>query len=285
VAEMTTRPVDPTNTEQARAWDGNEGAFWARNADGFEQSVARYDPHLLAAADIAPTTRVLDVGCGTGSTSRLIARVATAGTVLGVDLSARMIEVARERAARDGIGNVVFEQADAQIHPFAAEAVDVVVSRTGTMFFGDPAAAYANLARALVPGGRLAMLVWQPPSDNEWIVAIATALAARRDLPAPPLEAPGPFSMSDPDRVHRLLGRAGFAAPRCTAVSEPMVFGADVDSACAFILGNLGWMLEGLDDSARAQAIAELRRSLQQHRTDLGVAYGSAAWLVTADRR
>ena len=285
MTEVTTPPVDPTNTEQARAWDGSEGAFWARNADGFEQSVARYDPHLLGAADIAPNARVLDVGCGTGSTTRAIAHVATAGTVLGVDLSARMIEEARERAARDGVGNVVFEQADAQIHPFAAESVDAVVSRTGTMFFGDPAAAYANLARALVPGGRLAMLVWQPPTDNEWIIAIATALAAGRDLPAPPPEAPGPFSMSDPDRVRGLLEGAGYTAARCTAVSEPMVFGADVDDACAFILGNLGWMLEGLDDSTRERAIADLRRSLQEHRTDLGVAYGSAAWLVTADRR
>ena len=261
MTEVTTPPVHPTNTEQARAWDGNEGAYWARNADGFEQAVARYDPHLLSAAGIAPTARVLDVGCGTGSTTRAIARVAAAGTVLGVDLSARMIEVARERAARDGIGNVVFEQSDAQIQPFAAASVDVAVSRTGTMFFGDPAAAYAKLARALVPGGRLAMVVWQPPSDNEWIIAIGAALAAGRDLPAPPPEAPGPFSMSDPDRVRGLLEGADFVAPRCTAVSEPMVFGADVDGACAFILGNLGWMLEGLDEADRAQAIADLRQS------------------------
>jgi SAM-dependent methyltransferase len=111
---------------------------------------------------------VLDIGCGTGQATRDAARAAEPGHALGVDLSARMIELARRLAASQDIGNVSFEQADAQIYPFPAGSFDVAISRTGTMFFGDPAAAFANIGRALRPGGRLVMLVWQGPGPNEW---------------------------------------------------------------------------------------------------------------------
>jgi ubiquinone/menaquinone biosynthesis C-methylase UbiE len=112
-------------------------------------------------------------------------RAAGPGHAVGVDLSARMIELARGRAAGQDIGNVSFEQADAQICPFAAGSFDVVISRTGTMFFGDPAAAFANIGRALRPGGRLVMLVWQGPGPNEWISELAGAylLPGRRKSP------------------------------------------------------------------------------------------------------
>src|SRR3954453_1464780 len=121
--------VDPSNAAQERAWDGDEGGLWAVHADLLEQMPARYDTVLLDAAGIAPGSRVLDVGCGTGSLTRAAARRAAPGAVVGVDLSAAMVEVARPRAA--GLGNASFLRADAQVHPFPAAGVDVVVSRTG----------------------------------------------------------------------------------------------------------------------------------------------------------
>src|SRR5215470_2686546 len=144
--------VDPANAEQARAWDGDEGAYWAGNAGRFDRAVAAYHERFLAAADI---------GCGTGQTTRDAARAAADGVALGVDLSGQMIALARRLAAGQGIANARFEQADAQIHPFPGHWFDAAISRTGTMFFADPAAAFANIARALRPGGGLAMLVWQ----------------------------------------------------------------------------------------------------------------------------
>src|SRR5688500_8407013 len=162
--------VDPSNAEQLRAWDGAEGAYWAAHAPRFEEALARYDEPLLDAAAIRRGERVLDVGCGTGSTTRGAARRAAPGAALGVDLSAAMIEVAR-RAAAD-LAEARFEQADAQIHDFPAASFDVVLSRTGASFFGDPLAAFTNLARATRPGGRLVLLVWQEPARNEWISEI-----------------------------------------------------------------------------------------------------------------
>ena len=111
-----------------------------------------------------------------------------------------------------------------------------------------------------------------------------TALAAGRDLPAPPPGAPGPFSLGDPDRVRQLLGGAGFSAPEFESLTESMDFGPDPDSAHRFIAGLLGWMVRDLDDDTRAGVLRALRRSIESHTTDRGVAYGSATWLVTATR-
>jgi ubiquinone/menaquinone biosynthesis C-methylase UbiE len=127
----------------------------------YDAGLARYDPFFLAAAAIAPTDRVLDIGCGNGSTTCEAARRASQGSALGVDLSARMIERAMTRATAAGLGNAQFLQADAQIYPFPAGYFDQAISRTGVMFFGDPAAAFSDIRRALRSAGRLTLLVWQ----------------------------------------------------------------------------------------------------------------------------
>src|SRR4051794_3138693 len=186
--------VDPSNVEQAKAWDGDEGEYWATHSEWFDRSIESYHRSFLDAAAIAPTDRVLDIGCGTGQTTRDAARRAASGAALGIDLSSRMIEVARQQATNEGVDNVTFEQVDAQVHPFDAGSFDVAISRTGAMFFGDMGAAFANIARAIRRDGRLALLTWQPLPANEWIREISMAMAAGRPLPAPPPDAPGPFS-------------------------------------------------------------------------------------------
>jgi ubiquinone/menaquinone biosynthesis C-methylase UbiE len=237
--------VDLSNTEQAKAWDGDEGAYWADNADRFDRAVAAHHDPFMAAAKITPTDRVLDIGCGTGQTTRDAARTAVSGSALGVDLSARMIEFARQAATGEGLHNVRFEQADAQSHPFTPAAFDVAMSRTGAMFFGGPVAAFTNIARALRPSGRLVLLTWQRPAANEWIRELSGALAAGRDLPLPPPEAPGPFALSDPDRVRTVLTGAGFTDVELDTRSVPMWLGHDTDDAYRFALGLMGWMRAG----------------------------------------
>jgi len=113
----STVPVDPSNVEQLCAWDGGEGAYWAANADYYDRAVAEHHGRLLAAAAIGATDRVLDIGCGTGQTTRDVARAATAGSALGVDLSSAMIEYATIRARRDGLTNVRFEHSTPRSTP------------------------------------------------------------------------------------------------------------------------------------------------------------------------
>ncbi|GAA3244729.1 methyltransferase domain-containing protein [Streptomyces sp. XM83C] len=275
----------PANAEQVKAWDGEEGAYWAEHADRYDRALRGYLTPFFEAAAVGPADRVLDVGCGTGEISREAGRRAPRGSVLGVDLSTAMLRVARQRAEEAGLGHVRFEQADAQIHLFPEGGFDLVVSRTGTMFFGDLDAAFRNLARATRPDGRLVQLVWQPAVRNEWFLTLTTALAAGRDLPGPPPGAPGPFALSEPDRVRALLTGAGFTGLGFEPFAAPMHFGTDADDAHRFVVGQLGWMLEGLDDTGRARALDDLHAALRARETPEGVLLPSATWLITATRR
>lgn len=277
--------VDEANTSQLAAWDGQEGAYWAANATRYDDAVAPFHQALLAAAAVAPTDRVLDVGCGTGQVTRDTARVATAGRAVGVDLSSAMLRVARDRADEGGLANVEFVRADAQIHPFDAGGFDLAVSRTGTMFFADQVAAFTNIGRALTAGGRLAMIVWRGIDDNEWLREIAGSLAAGRDLPPPPEGVPGPFALANPGRVREVLSAGGFDEVDLEPVDGTMWFGSDADDALQFILGQMGWMIADLDDAGRATATDALHASLSEHTGTDGARYGAGAWLVTARRR
>ncbi|MGH9037600.1 MAG: class I SAM-dependent methyltransferase [Acidimicrobiia bacterium] len=270
----------------AAAWDGDEGAHWAENADRFDASVARHNWHLRAAAEISARDHVLDVGCGCGASTRMAALVAVEGGALGVDLSARMLERARQRAREEGITNAGFEQADAQVHPFEEQAFDVAISRFGAMFFADPVAAFANIGRALRPGGRLALVTWRPLADNEWLSAMRGALAAGRTLPEPPLGAPGPFGLAGADDVRRILGATGFEDLAMDVVEEPVRLGADAADAFGFLrgLGVTRGLLEGLDDAAVTGAFEQLQAELAAHDTGAGVLFDSSAWLITARR-
>jgi SAM-dependent methyltransferase len=285
MAESADVRVDPSNVEQLNAWDGDFGDFWAARADRFDEGVAGYHDQFLAAAAIEPTANVLDIGCGSGQTTRDAARRATGGgSAHGVDLSSRMVELARQLAEKEQVANATFRQADAQVHPFPEQYFDVAISRSGAMFFGDPQAAFTNIAQAIRPDGRLVLLAWQPLESNEWLSAFRTALAAGRELPTPPLEAPGPFSLSDPDRVRQLLTSSGFADVRLRSLHEPMYFGRDADDACEFVSAQFASMLADLDADARARALDNLRATVADHQTGRGVLYDSAAWLVEARR-
>src|SRR4051812_9124537 len=151
--------------------------------DFYDAELRAHHEHLRAAYGITAGDDVLDIGCGTGLTTREAARAAAPGRVLGVDVSARMLERAREVTAAEQLENVRYELGDAQVHRFDPAAFDVAISRFGTMFFSDSAAAFANIAAALRPGARLVLLVWQRPERNEWAQAIDAALG---DAARPP---------------------------------------------------------------------------------------------------
>lgn len=272
--------VAPGNQDQLDAWDGAQGQFWRHWADRFDDGVARYTEHLLAAVAARPDYRVLDVGCGSGRVSRDVARQAPAGSVLGVDLSSPLLSLAAERAAAEGLENVVFEHGDAQVHPFPASSFDVVVSRHGVMFFADPAAAFTNLHRALRPGGRLTLVTWQPAEKNPWISGFRSAL----ELPPPPPPTSGPFSLSDPDQVQELFAAQGFEDVTLTDLREAMWYGRDTEDAFAFLAAQFATPLAGMTPTQRERTSHALRADLDEHMGRVGVQYDSAAWLIEARR-
>jgi SAM-dependent methyltransferase len=276
--------LDIANVEQAAAWDGHEGDQWTEHADRYDRASHLIWDRFLEADPIGPDDRVLDIGCGTGHPTRDAARRAVNGSVTGVDLSSQMLELARERSRAEGLTNVDFVRADAQVHPFVAESFDLAFSSFGAMFFGDPVAAYSNVARGVRPGGRLALLAWRELDRNDWLMQLRGALASGRELPVPPPDAPSPFSLADPERVRGILGAAGYRAIDFAPIDEQIDLGADTADAYAFVetMGIVEGLSQGLDDEQRAQAMSNIRQMLDAHATPDGVLFGSSAWLITA---
>ncbi|MFB6441609.1 class I SAM-dependent methyltransferase [Streptomyces sp. NPDC056411] len=279
--------VAPGNAAQAEAGNGADGEFWTRQQDRTERRFRHLTPHLLTAAGLRPESRVVDIGCGAGGTTLAAARIATGGSVLGVDLSGQMLAAARGRAAAAGLRQVTFAQADAQVYAFRQGDFDLAISRFGVMFFADPAAAFARIAGALRPGGRLAFLCWRGLPENPYLSVPFGALAPYVQLPdlgAP--GAPGPFSLEDADRIRALLAGAGFQRIAVRAVNEPLWMGADPDDVVASLLEMpmSRAMFEGIGAERRDEALAALRGALAGHQGPDGVLLGGAAWLVTAVR-
>jgi SAM-dependent methyltransferase len=206
--------------------------------------------------------------------------MAHAGSALGVDISGPAIERARELAEAQGVRNVVFEQADAQVCRFPRERFDLAVSRFGTMFFDEPVAAFANIGRALRPDGRLVMMVWQAHDRNEWNRAIRRCLEGSAAV-AP--AGPDPFSLADPAAVTAILEAAGFAGVTFTDVRQPMYFGPDVATALDWIRGfaSTSHALGRLDPADAARALGRLRVTLAEHNGGKGVRFDSRAWIIS----
>jgi len=275
------------NLEQAEEWDGERGDHWVNYADHYDSLMQRVTPRLMEAAAVGPSERVLDVGCGSGSTTLSAARAATSGSALGVDLSAAMLRDAERRARAEGIDNVRFEQADVQVHPFAPAAFDLAISRFGVMFFEDPVAAFTNVASGIRPGGRFVFVCWQERDPNEWVtIPVGAALTV---VPPPnprPADAPGPFSLAEPDRIRRLLTDAGLVDVDVREVAERILLGANAAEAIAFWqgTGTARVLLDDVDAETERRAVDAVRGALRPHEAREGIWLDSAAWLVTAVR-
>ena len=248
----------------------------------YDAELRLHNEHFRAAACVGTRDRVLDIGCGTGQSTREAANAAVDGSAVGVDVSAPMLERARLLSTEQGLTNVTYEQADAQVHRYPPASFDVCISRFGTMFFTEPVAAFTNIGRALRPAARLVLLVWQERDRNEWATAIRQALTAS----ATP-RGPDAFSLADPVVTEGVLTAAGFADVSFSEVHEPVYYGPDSGAAFDAVLRLLkfGDLLADLDAPAAEQARTRLRSTLDAHDTAGGVYFDSRAWIVTARRR
>jgi SAM-dependent methyltransferase len=258
-----------------------------RSPVSYDVELQRHNEILRRACDIQIRDHVIDIGCGTGQTTRQAARTARAGSALGLDVSAPAIERARELAAAEALDNVTFQRADAQIYRFPQERFDAAISRFGTMFFDNPRTAFANIGRALRQGGRLVMMVWQAHDRNAWDVVIRQSLGAVEEPMAWPSRRPDPFSLADQTFATEILEAARFGEVAFTDVREPVYYGPDVASALDWVRGFTctSDVLKRLDSAGAERAVERLREALAKHLSDDGVWFNSRAWIVTARRR
>ena len=274
------------NATMAELWNGISGENWLIHDELHDRALAAWGEAVLGAAAPGPGDRVLDVGCGTGAMTREAARRVAGGTALGVDISAPILARARAKAAAECVDNVTFTVADAQVHPFAPASLDVALSRFGVMFFDDPVAAFANVAQALAPGGRLAFTCWAPVEENDWSRLPAATMAAHVGPPNAAPGAPGPYSLAEPARVREVLTGAGFARVGITKAANPMYLGADAGEAFAHV-GSSGMtraLLDGKDPAAVDAALRALWDLCQDLDRGDGLTLPAMAWLVTATR-
>lgn len=282
------------NDEQREAWNGASGAEWTQRQEQYDGMLAPWIPLLAGAARIAAGEHALDIGCGCGATTLEAARrCGPEGAAVGVDLSAPMIDRARQRAETAGLANTRFVVGDCQSDDLTvppAGPYDVAISRFGVMFFDDPVAAFGNVGKAMAPGGRLAMLTWGVMELQDWLtVPVAAAL---EHVPLPDLGqtgGAGMFSLAERDHIAAVLEAAGWidVAVEPHRLAVLIAGGGSLDETMDFLLAtNVGRaLLAGApSEDAADRAVAAMRASLQDHQTARGVEFDGTALAVTAAR-
>lgn len=272
------------NAAAIRAWDGESGDHWVKYQAHLDRTLAPFVPVLLAAAQIHDGDAVLDIGCGSGATTIAAAGLSPAGTACGIDLSSALLASAQAAADGDGIANADFIQADAQTFGFGPAGYDVAISRFGCMFFDDPDRAFANIASALKPGGRLALIVWRTLAESGCFAAMHAIATDFGNAPLPPANSPGPAGLADPDRTRRILEGAGFTDIAIEALTLPFWVGADADEAFAYQIGTAMFReIARTLPPARQEALeSALRTDFAAHVTAEGIVYEAGVWVVTA---
>jgi SAM-dependent methyltransferase len=272
------------NAAQIEHWNAEAGRTWAEFQTQLDRTIEPFGREGMKALAPRPGERVLDIGCGCGQTTvELAALVGPTGAVLGVDVSAPMLEVARRRAVPGGAARAEFRQIDAQTGDLGGQAFDGMFSRFGVMFFSDPGAAFANIRKALRPSGRLAFVCWRPFAINDWMrVPMEAALPLLPPMPQADPTAPGPFAFADPDRIRAVLAEGGFKsvtiAPFDSSIDSP-----DVEQALdlALRMGPLGRALR--EHPERMSEIADaVRHALSGYESPSGVKLPAAIWVVRA---
>ena len=276
---MASQPAEPS--QQSALWNGAGGNGWVSLQGMLDQLFQPLEDLLVDAVASETTGRVLDVGCGTGSTTVAAAR-RTGAKATGVDVSEAMITAARARAEREG-ASANFVVADAQVHPFEPASFDAIMSRFGVMFFAEPVQAFANLRRAAKTGAALRMLVWRSMEENPFMTTAERAAAPLLpELPVRQPNEPGQFGFADRDHVRGILERSGWSAVDLQPID--VVCAMPETSLVPYLcqLGPVGRILQRADDELRARVVAAIRPAFDAYVRGAEVRFNAACWLVSA---
>ena len=275
------------NAEQAAFWE-ELAPDWLASLEYSETVSAPFGASALQRLSLREGMRVLDIGCGSGPTTMEIARqVGASGTAVGIDIAPAMVAEANRIASAAKFSNTAFHVADAQVEPFEPASFDAVYSKFGVMFFADPTAAFANIRAALRPEGTLAFACWENILANEWMFvpgsAVVSVTGSMPPMPGP--GEPGPFSLSDRDRIEAILEEAGFGEVEITSQAEKVVLGEDHIEPLVSLTRRVGPVREALlhaDQETAARIEEAVRTAILDRAVDGVVSLAAAAFIVSA---
>jgi SAM-dependent methyltransferase len=272
-----------TNDEQAKLWKGIGGQGWVEAQPVLDRMFKPFEDLLVEAVSARSRGRVLDVGCGTGSTTLAFARVLGAdGHSVGIDISEPMIAAARARADRERI-SATFICASAEDYAFEPEAFDTVVSRFGVMFFTDAVRAFANLRRAATAGAGLRFIAWRSAAENPFMTTAERAAAPLLpELPARRPDAPGQFAFANGQRVRTILEDSGWADIDVRPIDVACTIAEKDLHLYLTRIGPVARILQDVDDRTRAQIVDTVRPAFDPYVHGTDVRFNAACWMVGA---
>lgn len=286
------------NRDQAEYWNGEVGQRWAASQRVLDAVFAPLTLALFQHAALRAGSKMLDIGCGAGETALIASRqLGSRGHVTALDLSAPLLAIARSRVPLEAAAGAPIDwvEADAQSHDLGNDRFESALSRFGVMFFDDTRAAFANIRRSLVPGGRLTFLCWRSIEENAW-VSVPREIVLRLvpdDTPLAP-GAPGPFRFARAETPMTLLESAGFHDITCEKLDRSLILGRSNDGSAqaaaasaadlAVDLGPVSRLLRERAPALREAARAELTKAFLAHAEAGTVSLGAACWQVSARR-
>jgi SAM-dependent methyltransferase len=271
--------------EQAKLWNGSAGCAWVEAQTLLDRILQPFEDLLVAAVCASGARRVLDVGCGTGSTTRGIARLLDANRAcVGVDISEQMIATARMLAEQEGVP-AKFICADAQTHAFERASFDMIMSRFGVMFFADPVRAFANLRDAASKDATLCFIAWRSPAENRFMTTAERAAAhLLPNLPARRADAPGQFGFADARRVQSILAESGWTDIDIQPIDIECTLPESELSRYGARLGPVGVALREVDPRTRDEVVAVVRTAFEPYVRGDEVSFTASCWRVDAQR-
>jgi ubiquinone/menaquinone biosynthesis C-methylase UbiE len=275
--------IRQTDRQQTKLWNGVAGRAWVETQDLLNQIFRPFEDLLVDAVRGASASRLLDVGCGTGSTTLAAARLlGESGRCTGIDISDPMIAAARSRAERERIP-ASFIHADAETHAFEPASFDMIISRFGVMFFDDSVRAFANLRRAAAHDTNLRLLSWRSAEENPFMTTAERAAAPLLpNLPPRRSDAPGQFAFGDPRRVHSILEQSGWAEIDIQPVDVGCTLPEKDLNEYLTRLGPVGLALQDVDERTRTQVMQTVRPAFDAYVHGAEVRFTAACWMVSA---
>ena len=272
-----------TADEQMKLWNGPAGHAWVDGQEMLDGLFKPFEDRLADAVAAGSRRHVLDVGCGTGSTTLAAARrIGATGHCVGIDISEPMLATARIRAEREG-ARATFICADAKTHAFDAATFDLIISRFGVMFFDDPVRAFANLRGAVTKGGELRAITWRSPAENPFMTTAERA-AAPMLPPMPPRQpdAPGQFAFADERRVRRILEQSGWTSIDLQPMDAECVLPQTMLRPYVTRLGPVGMILQDADEQTRTRVTETILAAFEPFVRGAEVRFTAACWMIAA---